>query len=352
MDNQAAEPAGAQAPSERLSMEQAVDRLMGGQEHPEEPDKREPEPVEAHDEKPAEPEEGEAEEVSAEDDDPFAEPAEEEEADPDGEGGEEPADAVADEAKVQLPDGNTVSIAELKSGYLRQSDYTRKTQEVADHRRQLTDMNQKLETWAEHMLPRLQEAEQIAQLARPAPPDERLREEDPIAYITAKDAYNEALQEWEGRVREIREGIQSAQQAQQSARGFVSAEQMAEARAELEKRVPELKDDKRRELIRNAVVETMREAGFSEEEVNGIGDPRMGYILYLAAKAHRMEKSRPKAQSKTKGKPPVAKPSTQVDPKSRQKGRYGAAMKRLRSSGRDEDAVEALALRMGVNLDD
>lgn len=40
---------------------------------------------------------------------------------------------------VELPDGTRVSLDELKRGFLRQSDYTKKTQQLADDRRRLLE---------------------------------------------------------------------------------------------------------------------------------------------------------------------------------------------------------------------
>jgi len=51
---------------------------------------------------------------------------------------EEQPDEDSSEEFIEI-DGEEVSLEELKKGYLRQSDYTRKTQEVADQRKQLED---------------------------------------------------------------------------------------------------------------------------------------------------------------------------------------------------------------------
>jgi hypothetical protein len=41
-------------------------------------------------------------------------------------------------AKVKLADGTEITIDELQKGYMRQSDYTKKTQELAQKRKETT----------------------------------------------------------------------------------------------------------------------------------------------------------------------------------------------------------------------
>ncbi len=78
----------------------------------------------------------------------------------DGDGDDEDADdtddededspdalTLADEATVTLSDGTTLTGQELREGYLRQSDYTRKTQELADQRKHVDETFSSMETW-------------------------------------------------------------------------------------------------------------------------------------------------------------------------------------------------------------
>lgn len=67
--------------------------------------------------------------------------------DDDGEG--EPSAEIDPDAEYTLPDGQTVSGQELRDGFLRQRDYTRKTQEVADQRREVEELYQRMSSWYE-----------------------------------------------------------------------------------------------------------------------------------------------------------------------------------------------------------
>ncbi len=47
------------------------------------------------------------------------------------------ATTPVEDQEITLPDGSVVKLSELKGGYLRQQDYTKKTQAIAEERRQL-----------------------------------------------------------------------------------------------------------------------------------------------------------------------------------------------------------------------
>lgn len=76
---------------------------------------------------------------------------EDEETDPeddDPEDDEEQSDgplALEDDATVRLKDGTETTVKELRDGALRRDDYTRKTQELADKRRELEEQQEKIE---------------------------------------------------------------------------------------------------------------------------------------------------------------------------------------------------------------
>lgn len=93
-----------------------------------------------------EPAESEDEDVEPEDDESGEdeEPSPEEEDEPEGEGeadGEADEDTSDDELTVEVtnPDGSTeeVTLDELRAGYMRQADYSRKTAEVSEMREQI-----------------------------------------------------------------------------------------------------------------------------------------------------------------------------------------------------------------------
>src|SRR5690606_15852468 len=85
----------------------------------------------------------------------------------------------------------TVTLSELRDGYLRQADYTRKTQAVVEQRKAL-------EAQAEQVGKRYEEAATIMEAVSqkllgtpPAKPDISLVRTDPVAYEEQKAAYEQ-----------------------------------------------------------------------------------------------------------------------------------------------------------------
>lgn len=112
-------------------------------------------------------EEGEADTAEADDQEADAEPV------------------YADEkAKVKLPDGTEAPVAELIQGNMRQQDYTRKTQELANDRKAVAADVERMQRITEAFV------DHISALV-PDAPDASLALSDPNAY-TAQKAQHEA----------------------------------------------------------------------------------------------------------------------------------------------------------------
>lgn len=82
---------------------------------------------------------------------------EEDEEDDDGEGDEESEESEDDDGDplelddedVLIVDGEEVTFQEIREGNLREADYTKKTQELADERREVEEAAEKLQTWVD-----------------------------------------------------------------------------------------------------------------------------------------------------------------------------------------------------------
>ena len=89
-------------------------------------------------------------------------------------------------------DEQQVTLEELQNGYSRQQDYTRKTQELANQRKdiesQQAELRQKDDIYKD-LLPKL-EANLKAELGE-EPDWKAIYDEDPIAYVREKDVWNE-----------------------------------------------------------------------------------------------------------------------------------------------------------------
>lgn len=345
--------AGGEAPAGPMTVDQAVDRLAAS--------------LEQSDETTLEDEAGEGRQTADlnaepedEDEDVDTDQAsdesedEDEDADPeddDEDQADKQSEYVDDSAKVRLDDGTEVTVADLKRGSLMQSDYTKKTQEVAQERQAVRQTQDRLNSYSEAILERLQMADALAQYAAPMPPDETLRETDPVQYMMAQQDYQAAVADFNQRVGQIRQAIAETRQVQGEAAQTQASEELEHARTKLREMVPELSDPEKSRVVIADIVATANALGFSSDEVTSWRDPRIGHMAYLASQAKKLEGQKPKAASKTKGKPPVQRAKGKPSEKSSKRGKYAASMKRLQKTGSQHDAVEALAAKMGLDLD-
>lgn len=290
----------------------------------------------------SQPEEGEAEVVEDEveadtDDSEEAEDGqtedEEDEADTE-EGDDETDDASDDEPKAIEIDGEKIDIEEVKLGYLRQSDYTRKTQAVAEQRKAAEEERQYYASTLNTILSTVG-----ADLERFNGVDwERAAVENPEQYTQAKAAYEHSLGLMNGVKAQTEDFVHRAQQAQQAA----LKAQAKESVARLKTTIPGWSND----LYAQVGEFAQKELGFNPEEFNNIADHRAIISIYEAmqyrkGKSVATEKTIKVAPKKTLSGKKAATSKAIVSRKSNQQ-----AHERLRATGKVDDAVALLVNRM------
>lgn len=295
-----------------LSLEQAsqIDFYDPGEDN-EEVEEQQPEPQTGE-------EEPEQEEPASVDDE--AEPEEEE-------GPDEESDKPEPEDDVTVTiNGEKVALSDLKAGYMRQADYSRKTQEVANRRRDLEALsarvNQSVEAIADYLIRQL-----------PAEPPAQLAVTDPGTYVRQKAIHDAAVQQLNsllsqvGEVRQVTETLTAEQR-----RELLEAEN-----AKLAEKFPTVATKEGRDKFFKAAAEAARELGYTDEEIQTAADHRMFALAHYAALGLRAEKAKSQAKAKVENKPPVAKPRRQTADAKVLRNRE--AMKRLEKTGSIHDAV-------------
>jgi glutathionylspermidine synthase len=119
-------------------------------------------------------------------------------------------------------------------------------------------------------------------------------------------------------------------------------EHLASQRREMLERIPQWRDDERRDAERVKVIQYARNVGFSEEEVSSASDARAIELLYKAMQWDNLQKKKPDAKKRAKQAPKMAKAGTpktksQVASRSRQE-----AMNRLNKERSVDAAVQYL----------
>lgn len=254
------------------------------------------------------------------DEDPETEEAEAETAEED----EQETATAAD--LIELPDGSKVEREEVVKGYLRQSDYTRKTSEVAEQRKKLeaetTRINGITEAFIDH----------LSRMIPPAP-DQALAYSDPNAYTRRKAAHDAA-------VAQVQEIVKVGEQVKQTQDALSQADRqrlVAEENAKLVQRFPQVSNQKGRQEFFAQAAETAQSLGFSMEELQGATDHRLFALAHYASMGMKAEQARGKAKAKAAKAPPVTnKPS---NPTRQAAARNREAMKRLAQTGSIRDAL-------------
>jgi len=285
----------------------------------------------------AAPEESEGEpEAEAE-----ADPAEEDEEEETPE--EEPEEEAEEPAYTVVIDGKkeSVTLEELKSGYQRGADYTRKTQSLAQERRQLEQVAQQVSQ------ERNQYAQAINQLQSQMQNEyqqfqnvnwDQLREEDPIAYIAKKDE----MRDLENRYRQAESEKHRVQQQQQLQEASEFKRRLNDEKQLLEMAVPEFKDPEKRAPFQQKLRQFALRSGYTEDEIANLYDHRAVMILDKARRYDEIIKSKP-AKKKVVQKTKTAKPGAGREGSASQRERFASKYKRLQKEGTVQAAGDLLA---------
>ena len=294
--------------------------------------------------------EEESEEESEESDEEEVEEDDEEEAEEsDEEEGEEP-DLFA--VKV---DGEEIEVTfdELLKGYSRQSDYTKKTQELSEGRKEIESAKAtydselvKIQQEREHYVNQLNQILQNSSnnLQEYDKIDwDTLKNDDPIEYVKLREDYRDGKE----RMQALNQQRQMAMQQQQAEAQKVQQEAVQVERAKMIEALPEWGDpDKQKELATDVKNYALKQ-GFSEEELNSLIDHRSVLVLMKAAKFDALEKADVKSK-KLKNKPKVIRSGKGKPAGADSKSKRNAKMKRLQQTGRVDDA--ALLMEDFVNI--
>lgn len=272
---------------------------------------------ETQSEQPEAADEEESAEVSAEDDDS---------------GEAEQASDEADPVIVTLDGGEQLTlgaIKELRESGLRQADYTRKTQEVAEQRRQLeanaANINATIDAFSNYLASQM-----------PPAPDPSLALTDKNAYIEQKAIYDAALQN-------VQQIIQMGQQSKSVTAEMEQSERqhlLAKENAALLEKMPRLRDEGERKKFNAQTFKTAQAFGFTTEELNGLLDHRLMHMGYYAALGLEAEKAKATAKKKTQNVPPVTPGKKRSAPKDTGAEKQKAAMNRLNQTGSIQDAMK------------
>ena len=230
-----------------------------------------------------------------------------------------------------------VTLDELQKGYSRTQDYTRKTQQIAEVRKQteaeLQEVRAEREQYAQ-LLGALQA--QVQQAAQPQVDWDRLYQEDPIEWVRQRELAREN--------QEKAVAIQSEQQrlAQLSQREQAQQREMllAQEQEALVAAIPEWKDAKKAQAEKAMLVQFGQKIGFTPDDLKNVVDHRAVVMLRKAALYDQMMSKRGQIKPVTNNGPRPAKPGAAGRVSSNTEAMR--AQQRLAKTGRVDDAADAI----------
>lgn len=240
-----------------------------------------------------------------------------------------------------------VTLDELQKGYSRQSDYSRKTQQLAEERKAfLSEAEAIRQERAQYatLLNALQQQLQSTQQLDQQPDWDRLYDEDPIQATKLERQWNKVQAERQAKL----SAIQAEQQRVGQALEQQTAEQMKAILVNEAQRLPEIipqwKDEKvaaeGKKQLRNWLVDQ----GLNEVEINSLHKAEHVSIL---RKAMLYDQGQRKAQASVKPQPVATRPvkpgSAAVAPGTRSVTDVTRAKQRLAKTGTVNDAASLLA---------
>ena len=290
---------------------------------------------------PAEVSEEDTEAAASEDDDSGVEDA------PGGESAEEQSEEGEESEEQEQPqtftvkvDGKEVDVTldELQKGYSRTQDYTRKTQQIAEVRKQVEQETQAVRAERQQYAQLLGALQAQLQVSEPQVDLDRLYNEDPIEWVRQKEVLRDRQEKAYAIQAEQQRLAQLSQQEQQRA----MEEHLESQKDALLAALPEWRDPKKAKAEKALVLESAKSVGFSDEDLKSVYDHRLVLLLRKAAMYDQMVSKRQGIKPVVNNGPRPAKPGAA--------GRVSTttestrAKQRLAKTGRVDDAASAIEL--------
>jgi hypothetical protein len=230
-----------------------------------------------------------------------------------------------------------VTLDELQKGYSRTQDYTRKTQQIAEVRKQTEVELQAVRAEREQYAQLLSALEsQVQQVAQPNIDWDRLYQEDPIEWVRQR----EVMRENQEKAAAIQSEQQRLSQLSQQEQAQFMQQKLQQEQEALLAAIPDWKDAKKAQAEKALLVEFGQKIGFTPEELKSVVDHRAVLMLRKAALYDQMMSKRGNIKPVTNNGPRPAKPGAA--------GRVSSstesvrAQQRVAKTGRVDDAANAI----------
>jgi len=230
-----------------------------------------------------------------------------------------------------------VELDELIKGYQQGSDYTKKSQALAEQRKAIEAERQHLEYVKQERqayAQKLQALDSFLTQQHQSVDLEVLKDTDPIGYAVAVAEQSQREKQL-AVVRNEQQRIAQQQQAEQQASLQSHLRQESEKLVSL---IPELATPQG-DAVRKQIRDYAKSVGWSDQELSSVYDSRAVHTLYKAMKYEQLQKSKPELNKKLQSAPKMMRSGTSA-PVTRS-SQDKQVMQRLRETGKVQDAAKA-----------
>jgi hypothetical protein len=260
---------------------------------------------------------------------------------------EEDAESSEDESfdilgAIVEVDGEEITVEELKAANLRQRDYTRKTQELAEQRKtleaQYSEIERERAQYAQ-MLPALQ---QRLEQKEQEPDWDTLYDTDPTMAAKAERQWRKQQDEREAQMQAVQAEQQRLQALQQQKVQQMQEQYVSQQREILPEVIPEWRDSKVAAQEATQIRDFLLGEGFTEQDIGGLTNAT---LVKLARKAMLYDRGETRVTA-AKAKPKKARAKTLRSgtkaSQPRPKSDAQKAIQNAKQSGRVQDAASAI----------
>ena len=298
--------------SGNLTVSDAASTIEGMLSTPEDSTEEQPEVVEEQTEEVEEVEETEVEEET----EPEVETTEEEvEEETEEESEVEEEEVVEEEQTFTIKaagEEKEVTLDELKKSYQLGSDYTKKTQEVAEQRKvieqeakAIIEARQVRDDYAQ----KLQAVEQFLIGTNDSPENlTAMKENDPIGYAVKVAEMTEKKEQ----LQQVQSERERLAQEQNAVRADEMQRFVTQEAHKLAESLPEFSDKAKGEQIRNDIRSYGKKVGFTDEELSQVYDSRHVLVLHKAAQWDKLQSSKSGVKKKVAKAPKTLKGGAKV----------------------------------------
>lgn len=260
---------------------------------------------------------------------------------------EEDAESSEDESfdilgAIVEVDGEEITVEELKAANLRQRDYTRKTQELAEQRKaleaQYSEIERERAQYAQ-MLPALQ---QRLEQKEQEPDWDTLYDTDPTMAAKAERQWRKQQEERQAQIAAVQAEQQRVQALQQQKMQQMQEQYVTQQREMLPEVIPEWRDSKVAAQEATQIRDFLLGEGFTEQDIGGLTNAT---LVKLARKAMLYDRGETRVTA-AKAKPKKARAKTLKSgtkaSQPRPKSDAQKAIQNAKQSGRVQDAAQAI----------